>query len=130
MGCCDEHTTLETLTVGRCRNLKNDKQVEPSASIKLDEYAVTRLARFGEASDRLVAVAASKSIHTLKLRDDGSLEGSPPPPPPFRNPRYNLPGLIFVLQIWRFACQPKFRELNFLMTRYEEENSNGWRECL
>jgi len=54
--------------------------VGPTASIKLDEHAVTRLARFGGPQDRLVAVAASKSIHTLKLREDGSLEGVPPPP--------------------------------------------------
>ncbi len=44
-------------------------------SIKLDEHPVTRLARFGEARERLCMVATAKSIHTIKLNDDGSLQG-------------------------------------------------------
>ena len=66
----------EVISPSCCRGLQKSSSLRPCASIRLDEHVVTRLARFGKPNERLCMVAAAKSIHTMKLNDDGSLAGS------------------------------------------------------
>ena len=61
-----------------CRELQKGS-VRCRISIKLDEYPVTRLAVFGDPRERLCMVAAAKTIHTIKLNEDGTLQGKPIP---------------------------------------------------
>lgn len=65
----------EALSGVVCRGLQKSLKLKPCTSIQLNEQAVTRLARFGGPNDRLCMVAATKSIYTIMLDEDGTLAG-------------------------------------------------------